>query len=305
MYSPYQFITSSVRLYCTLLLFFCSGVITASNKTYPALKDSVPQRYSFVAAQLCQDKKMNEAVETIELALKDEQESQDMYTWYVRGFIYKEKYKLDATQEEKNKSRDIAVESFQKSESIANKTNEATLNHNTALKYLASTYYNDALLTAGQLTNEDTQTCDAYLQKFHDITNITEPTHNFTNEDKVYHNAKAQRLYSLWLITPENNKLFESARQAFEQTLKLDPTDCSSQYNLGVLLYNRATNHFTPSATGALEKCCVKGIECQHAKDLCNQSLALFQQAYDKCQTAELKQALNVCKKALGMPVIE
>jgi hypothetical protein len=278
--------------------------IAASNK---AVADSIaPQRHSFVAAQLCQELKMDEAIAEIEKAIADQDEANDMYTWYVRGFIYKEKYKIELEQDIKNSSRDIAVASFLKSEQMAGKETQTTLNHNAALKYLASTYYNDALILSGQLQTADDVQSDSYLIKYHDLIRTIEPDHNFINEDKVYYTAKGQRLYSLWIAQTDNNQLFQACKTAFDKTLELDPTDCSSQYNLAVLLHNRVTNHFKNNSGTALDKCCQTGDAlCPEAKEYAKQALELCEQAYKACPSNETKQALNVCRKTLGLAPVE
>lgn len=305
MYSPYTPATSRVFALCILFVSLSVSSMQAITPYAVHPNDSVPQRHSFIAAQLCQENKMDESIKEIEIAIADKEESLDMYTWYVRGFIYKEKFKIETTTELKNSSREIAVESFLKSEEMAAKMKEATLNHNTALKYLASTYYNDALLAAGQLIDANDLVCESYLKKYHELVGKTEPGHDFTNEDKMFNNAKAQRLYMLWLAQPENETLFNASKQAFETTITLDPTDCSSKYNLAVLLHNHVANHYRTNSAGTLEKCCQGKELCAEAIQWSQKAVELCQQAYDLCPTAEIRQALNVCRKTLELPAIE
>ncbi len=229
---------------------------------------------------------MEEAKQQIELAIADSAESLDMYTWYVRGFIYKEEYKLAQTSDTQSASREIAVASFLKSKEIANNDDEITLNHNTALKYLASTYYNDALRAASSFEIADEKKCEALMARFYSLMSGISPAKDFLTEYNEFYTAKAQRFVSLWSFNNENNDLFNSGVENYLLVMTLNPKECNTYYNLGVLYYNKVVYEFgkNPSNLEQLSYWIGKSNE-------------YFDEATILCPTQEMLQAIQPAKE--------
>ncbi|MFN0032098.1 MAG: hypothetical protein ACKVOR_08065 [Flavobacteriales bacterium] len=195
--------------------------------------------HATLAAVLCQEQKMNEALAEIELATKDKAEQKDVYTWYVRGYIYKEHYKLSGDEMHRN----LAVESFVKSKAMAGNDDEVTMNHKAALTYLATTYYNDALREATNLQNVNDTLCDHYLHRYHDVMTEAGNNNNLDEQDANYYEAKAQRTTDLWLISKHDEVLYNKCMLWYEKALQLKPGDCTLLHNLVVVQYNKLATH--------------------------------------------------------------
>ncbi len=279
MYSPfikYRNRHSTACSIITVMLSFVNSIATFSNTVF---SDTIPQRHAFAAAQLCQEKKMSEALLEIELAIADQEESTDMYTWYVRGFIYKEQYKLSESSDRHSLSRTLAAESFLKSKAMADNDDEVTLNHNTALKYIASTYYNDAMKAAIEM-QVDEKECDDLMNRYYTLMNKVEPGKDFVSEYKEFYTAKAQRYFDLWTAASESIILFNKCSDTYQLVLALQPDDCNAQYNLGVLYYNKVAS------------------DCKDAKPKCadnslvKKSSEYFAMVKQKCATEEMLRSI-------------
>ncbi|MFN0031457.1 MAG: hypothetical protein ACKVOR_04790 [Flavobacteriales bacterium] len=252
--------------------------------------------HAMTAARLCQEGKMPEAMEEVELAIVDETENKDMYTWYVRGFIYKEQYKLskDVT------TRETAVASFLKSKEMLGSDDEVTINHTAALKYLATTYYNDALQSATNMQTADDAEPEQLMQQFETLMRKVAPGKDVVQEYITYYTAKAQRLYELWNISKTDTLLFESCVQNFESVIALHPEDCTSKYNLGVLYYNKA---LSVHQDDSIED---NGSDsAQLSRELVQKATALIESANKTCPSEEYQHALDNCNRMLEMPVTE
>lgn len=120
------------------------------------------------AAEYLKKNNLKAAREAIELASKNDATKAEPRTWYLKGFVFKELYKQSpATTED----RETAVQALQKSLELDTK-NIYSASANSALEYLYSTYYDEAidLLNAKQF-----QKALAGLQKFIDFRAKTNP----------------------------------------------------------------------------------------------------------------------------------
>lgn len=160
------------------------------------------------------------------------------FTWYVRGFIYKELYKSREMNNKRSPLRLEALSSFQKSLALdtAAQSRMETMKN---IRYIANKFRNDAALSM------DTSNYDLAIENFENFKKtfrLMDPNYSFLNEDAEFNRVIAG-VYSQMAEhgnPMEKEKNFNLSKQAYETAIQLDSTDISSNYNIGVLYYNRA-----------------------------------------------------------------
>jgi tetratricopeptide (TPR) repeat protein len=190
------------------------------------------------ATQLCKEEKFDEAMAQIELAIRDSVDSSDFFTWYSRGFIYKEVYKRLESDIPESTYREIAVNSFLKSRRLAGNASEQTDNHDLALKYLANTYYNDALQATLQINQNNTHLGEGHIEKYCAIMQAINKAEECPAAFVDYYRAKGQRFHELWSADEKNKSLWDLARSNYSRALELAQHDCSISYNIVALYCN-------------------------------------------------------------------
>jgi len=191
------------------------------------------------AARLCQQKQLDSALEKSRLALADASEVADAYTWYVHGFVLKEIYKEREYGLRSSPIREDAVNAFNRSMEMKNAQQHLVMTQ-LALKYLASTYYNDAL-QAGQSTAELAETeANALFAKFEKWFMLAEPGVSTNSYRKEFIKSLGQRYFALWQRDTDNDTNRKKAAAQYETILSIDSTDVDAYYNLSVIHYNQA-----------------------------------------------------------------
>ena len=163
---------------------------------------------------------------------------QDAYYWHLSGFINLDIFKLVDNRSALSKSREPAVSSFLNSKKLDNKDKYAEHNFQ-ALKFLASTYYNDAILILQNMDTLHFAEIKSFYQNYKDITSVISPDYNF-NQKEIEINYGLGMLYK---AKYENNKkayrnYMDSSIACFNRAITLNPDDYSSNYNLGIIYHN-------------------------------------------------------------------
>jgi hypothetical protein len=179
--------------------------------------------------------KVKKALEVIDRAILNPQSAQDAYAWYIRGFIYKDWYKTFEPQNKKSKTRLSSVEYFKKSLELDTK-NEYSAETKKTLKYLGSTFYNDA----GELLNSSdyTQAQENY-EHFKECMLLAEPNYNLKPREMEFKKALATVYERIFRQDIKGNvKFFSMTEELYKQVLALDTNDWAGNYNLAMLYYN-------------------------------------------------------------------
>ncbi|MFM9986005.1 MAG: hypothetical protein ACKVOK_12275 [Flavobacteriales bacterium] len=190
------------------------------------------------ATQLCKEEKFDAAMAQIELAIRDSVDSSDFFTWYSRGFIYKEVYKKRESENPESKYREIAVHSFLKSRTLAGNASEQTDNHDLALKYLANTYYNDALQATLKIDQTNATIGASHIERYCAIMQAIHKAEECPAAFADYYRAKGQRFHELWSADEKNKTLWDLAMSNYRRALELAQHDCSISYNIVALYCN-------------------------------------------------------------------
>ena len=224
------------RISCTLMLFSIFGVNKAVAE-FSCPQDSIPVKHAVAAAKFCQEKNFDAARKEIDLAMQVDTEKDEVYTWYIRGFIFKEIYKTSESHDRNSASREEATSSFLYSKKLVREQG-SEYNNDAALKFLASTYYNDALISASDFDIKDEMQGENQLQKFVDISRKIDPASRTETSEREYYKVRGQRYLTLWSADTCNRALSEKALASYGNALLKGEPDCDMIYNMAIIHYN-------------------------------------------------------------------
>lgn len=192
-----------------------------------------------LATQLCQSGEFKKAIDEADLAINDPAEKDDFYTWYARGFVYKEYFKNFEMQDIKSPARIKAIESFLKSRAMAIATAEDLKNHDLALTFLAKTYINHALTYYASSSTPKDEEGDALVENACQVLAVLGKNADCQTYRRDYLEVKANYYVNLAIANPDDSALREKALSLIEKVIADDPSDCASQYNHLVIMCNQ------------------------------------------------------------------
>lgn len=191
------------------------------------------------AAKLCQEKQFKAALLKINEAKSDPVEATDPYMWYVDGFIHKEIYKADESGNRNSTHRELAVESFLKSLEL-DVTNQNASMTKLSLKFLASSYYNDALRQTQEFDNTTEKEPELTYAKFRRLMHFAEPGTSLNKYDTEFKKSMGQRFFVLWQLDISNEYNADRSVDFYADVVRIDPKASEAFYNISVIYYNRA-----------------------------------------------------------------
>lgn len=250
------------------------------------------------AAKECQEKNFIGAVQSIEAAINDAEESSNAYTWYVKGYIHKEIYKTSEMSQYNSPQREIAISSFKKAIEIDKSAEYLTLCQ-TALRYLATSYYNDALKHSREITANNEEEPMTLYKKFKETLSYIDPSTSFTPFETEIHKSMASAHYLIWQSDIANAHHAEQCAQHYTQLLAVDPTNCNASYNLAILFYNQGVYKIRSidSNSDIIQLIMIQD-ECVA---LFKQALPYAEQTFANCpKKIEYYKALMFAHRALG-----
>lgn len=191
------------------------------------------------ALQAYQNDSLAQAVEYIESAIADEIEGVHPYTWHVRGFIYKGVFQKTDDENPDSKARAEAIMSFNKSMEL-DTIEEFKDNNKSAIRYFASTYYNDGVKS---FDIPDVEKALGFLEKHNLTMRMVQP--NYYSKDRELQMYKQAGLVYMKIFEKdkiENDAYFQKAIDKYETAITLDSNDFNSLLNCGVLYHNRGVD---------------------------------------------------------------
>ena len=201
-----------------------------------AQSDSVAKAVLIVTdPNIPKDKAVRQALELIDKAIKNPQSEKSAYAWYVRGYVYKEYYKTFESNNKKSKTRTDAVSFFKKAlEYDATKEYDADIRKN--LKFIGSTFYNDAATSLDVPTYE---TAIEDYEKFKECMVMAEPGYNLRPWE-INFKIVLGDLYGKIFRTDlkANIAYFNKAESTYKEVIALDTNNWSGNFNLAMLYYN-------------------------------------------------------------------
>lgn len=207
-----------------------------TGETVFAQADSVAKAALLLQSQnLPADVRVKQALEVIDKAMLDPKTAKSPYAWYVRGFIYKDWYKTFESGNKKSKTRIDAVTYLKKALEL-DTAKEYSADIRKTLKYLGSTFYNDA----GALL--DATSYNTAIENFEHAKEcfaIAEPTYNIKKLEIDFKNALATDYTNIFRSDMKaNTKFFSMTEELYKQVIMLDSNNWAGNYNLSMLYYN-------------------------------------------------------------------
>jgi hypothetical protein len=241
------------------------------------VSDSIPEKHNMIAARYCQEKLFDQAITEINIATQDSEESFDYFTWYTRGFIYKEIYKLEDKQNRQSRNREIAIESFLYAMKLQKDNSKASSN-NSALLFLSNSMLNDALVIASTLNADSDEDGEKLYLKYVEVMEASEPLFNAAPSGRNFYTARAQRWYKLWTDDMCNDVLFGRTVEAYETLISVSSDNCEAHYNLGVAWYNMAISASKDCVNTEKESSCLSKAtsELEQAYSICNSNIEIL-----------------------------
>jgi len=174
----------------------------------------------------------------IDSAAHDETLSKNPRTWYVMGFIYKDLYKKEPELDTAFLIRETATEAFGKLSGMEG-SDEYLPDAYVNLKYIAVTFYNDAVLL---LDSGDFELSKIGFELFKkNLLRSGDTAISINDQETSYYLNLAARFGALHKAdSTDNNEFFKKAIETYEYLLALDSTHIKANYNLAVLYYNEA-----------------------------------------------------------------
>ncbi|MFI5203565.1 MAG: hypothetical protein ACHQF2_03625 [Flavobacteriales bacterium] len=183
-----------------------------------------------------QDKMLDLAIITIDSAVNHTGEKDDAHTWWVRGYLYKAKFKAEEIGKEYTPSRDEAITSYRKSLSISPNGPDAA-NVRTDMNFLAASYYNEMvnLLDTVHYTK-----CEKLYLRYKEVTKMFEPATDFRSNDKKFYLALGVQIARKFNFRREDStyRYFEEAVSKFMKVLEVDSLDYDARYQIALMYYN-------------------------------------------------------------------
>ena len=188
------------------------------------------------AAELCAEKKYDEALAQIDEGFKSNDLNSDPNAWYVKGFILKELYKQKESNQRQSNYRSRSVAALNKAREF-DANLEFASNIDAALQFIAFTYFNDALLKSAEMDSEsENEPIDLY-KKFEELYKGSEAE---LKDLKVEFNSKmAEGHYRNWIKNTEDNHHYTLCLEYYSKVLALDNRNCTANLNLAIVNYNQ------------------------------------------------------------------
>ena len=231
------------------------------------------------AFEFYQSGNLHEARAMVEKSSQDEQWQQDPNTWYLKGFIMKDLYKMDPKADSALFFRLESMEAFQhliKMDDASKYLSDALK----TIKYLSSTFYNDAV---DNIENKNFDQAKEYFDLFSTALILSQDkTINLQNQEIEFLLALGSNYMEVYKKDSARNEVnLNGAETAYQKILKIEPTHMKANYNLGVLYYNEAVNLINKMDYDAVDLIAISQIEDQSI-ELFKQSLPFMELAYQQ-----------------------
>ncbi len=215
----------NIRIFISLILLTLSTVVAKAQTS--VLQDAV----------LYYEKgELDKAKSNIDIAIKNKKLKKDPTAWYLRGFIYKDIYKKNPAADSLSETRDTSVNAFLKLLTFDN-TEKYQKDCQSNFKFLASTYYNDAIRTLEK--GEFKQSLKFYNSFENTLFHAKDTSINLKQYEINYYLSKGSKYSELYKNNDKKDNL-NKAIKAYDYVIAKDAKNVKANYNLGVIYYNEA-----------------------------------------------------------------
>lgn len=188
------------------------------------------------AAELCDEKKYEEALAQIDEGFRLASLNSDPNAWFVKGFILKELYKQKEADQRQSNYRYRSVTALKKAREFDSNLEFAS-NIDAAFQYIAFTYFNDALLRSVEMDNESENEPIDLFKKFEELYSGSDVE---LRDLKLEFNSKmAEGHYRNWIKNTEDTHHYALCLEYYSKVLSLDNRNCTANLNLAIVNYNQ------------------------------------------------------------------
>lgn len=215
----------------TIIFGFLLLLVVSSN----AQQSKVTAAYTFL-----QQGKLDSAKVNIDAAIIHPDTKLDGQAWYIRGFVYKTIYNQTEKGDKQSPARKEAIVSFKKSLTI-DTTQENVQENLKSIKYLASTFYNDA---AASLDTINYKVAVINFDIYKEYYNLVDPSVENLKQKEIDFTTIIARVYQQIYESDRKGKVafLNMAKASYNKAIALDPNNVSAYYGMGILYYNEAVN---------------------------------------------------------------
>lgn len=191
------------------------------------------------AIKAYQDQDYASAMKLIESVVLSEQHKNDPYAWHLKGYIYKDYFKKVENENSSSPNRLIAIDAYAKSKEL-DAAKEYIENNNGNIKYLATSYYNDAV------RNMDTvnyKAAEDFYTKYKQYYILFDTAADYKKSDVSFYNALATVTAKKYdSKNPSTEKYYNETVEIYKKVLEIDSSDCFANEQMGVLYYNKGVD---------------------------------------------------------------
>ncbi len=174
----------------------------------------------------------------IDSAITSELYASENITWYLRGFIYKDIFKVNGQGQKADSIRRNAIDAFKRllEMDIEQKYSKEVQQN---LKYLATTSYTDAMRF---IQGDQYDLANQYFTNFKGIYGpLADGTISMKESELRFYLAMGSGYVQIQLRDTLND-YSEKALLSFEKVLAIDSMNKEANYNIAVIYYNEAVN---------------------------------------------------------------
>jgi len=189
-----------------------------------------------------QKQNYQEASNLIDEAISTEAGQKDAMTWHIRGFIYKDIFNQIDDKARDSENREIAVDAFLESMRLDDSGQYAD-NNLKSLRYLASSFYNDAVLVMRETSKDNIAHSEKFYQRYKGLMEQIDSEFDAKERDITYYKALAtshRKIYER--DKTANRKYLNKALANYQYVLELDPDNYGANYNTAINLYNEGAH---------------------------------------------------------------
>lgn len=185
----------------------------------------------------------------VDMAANDAQTGKDAYTWYLRGFIYKDLYTKREKQNKRSPARIESLRSFKISMGLdINKENYA--DNIKSIKYIATVFRNDVIDHLNSFDSISLTKLSVNQQIAHEnwvnykgAMMIADPAINFSAGEIEINLGMGRLFQHAYQKDPKTNKTYvDSALKYYEKVLAADPANVGAVYGTAIAYYNQGAN---------------------------------------------------------------
>ena len=214
------------------------GLLLLTVVVTKAQQEKVQAAYAFLEKNMLDSAKAN-----IDVAVIHPETVNDAQAWLLRGYIYKEIYKVREKSNKRSPARLEGLYSFKKS-LVFDSQKEHLSENIEGIKYLGKTFHNDA---SESLDPIDYKTAIELFNKSQECSKLVDPSPANLQANQIEFDLALVSVYNSVLENINTDslkalKFLTLAKNIYNKILAAEPTNVKANYGMAILYYNQAVN---------------------------------------------------------------